>query len=274
MNNNTTLLFMMNEFLFQRVTLILLTAFVLFLLIFAFTTHIQITDHTVTSISILNGTPITGPETQTIVQIFINTLTSLGLTSVLILCVIASANLLPDMFANGKMIFFLTKPFSRMVVLTQMFVGVVSAFFIIQCFLFGSFWLILSLKIGFVSLSFLTIIIPMGISFAAVYALMMLLSLTVKSTGLVTFIGFIHVGAFSSLLSNRFHAISNTSDNGILHTVIVTLYYILPQIEDLRVIAKNIAIGEPYTFFPILLACVSATIMLLLSFYVFRKMDI
>jgi len=266
--------FVFREFLLQRITLLLIAALVILLLIFTFTVHIVVADGKTVSISILNGNPISGENAHLMAQLFTESLSSLGFVSVLVLCIISTAGLVPEMFARGTMVFLLTKSLPRLSILLGIFAGAVGAFAAIQVLAYGTFWVILSMKVGSFEPFFLTFILPSVVSFASVFSMMLLLSILLRSVSVIASLALFHVVVLSELLAARESIPSTGFLYSAIRQVANVLYYALPQAAGLLDSAKRIALGKAFPVQPYLFSCLSAMLLFLLSWLSFRRKDI
>lgn len=266
-------LFSFRVFMSQKIILLLAAALILLLLIFAVGVRIETHDGLVTSLRIFGSAQIAGEELRAMLEIFIATYSAIMFSGILILSIIATAGLVPDLFTSGVIAFLLTRDLSRSRVLLGMFVGIVAGFGLLDFLLMFGFWFILYVKLGYATIAVMTMGLPLFFAFGSVFSVMLLLSVVFRNTGVVTLFGFAHSAVLSGLLAS-YQSIPSTDARRIIRSLAGTLYYILPQVSDLQQMSKAILVNESYVSTPILFSVVSSFAMLSISAAYFRRRDI
>ena len=112
-----------------------------------------------------------------------------------------------------------------------------------------------------------------SLSFASMFALMALLGILSKSTGLVAAVGFVHATYLTEVLSRQSLSLPSFTETTALQKAVGALYYILPQVSDLRDGAVRILGGQPVFLSPYLVTILSSAAMLGAAILIFRRMD-
>jgi len=189
-------------------------------------------------------------------------------------CFISVSSFIPSMLEKGNIDLLLSKPVSRTKIILAKFLGGVLLIFLSLCYLIGSVWLILSLKSGFWHFPFLYSILWLTLSFAVIYALIILVGLVSQSTILSIIISFFLVFIVCPILYVREEAIFSLVSNSAVQFVINFLYNVLPKPSDINKITMNMITGEPVkTYMPVFTSLLFMLAALSVSIFYFKKKD-
>ena len=263
----------LRETLSQKIMILLVAVLTVIVGVFVFAVSVNAANGVVESVSIYGSKPIVSSDLPSLFPNIAGLLIVFIFVSTVVLCVIATAHIIPESLANGSVALFLSKPLSRASVLLGRYCGVVLGIAATQIYFVGGLWIVFSLKTGAWDFSFLLICIPLVLSFASMFAVMALLGVVSKSTGLVAAVAFVHATYLSEILARQPFSLRSFSQTTVLQKVVGVLYYILPQVSDLRDSAVRILGGQPVFLSPFLVAILSSAAMLGAAVLIFRRMD-
>lgn len=193
---------------------------------------------------------------------------------VITFCFIAVSSFIPSMLEKGNIDILLSKPVSRTGIILAKFLGGVLLIFLSLTYLIGGVWLILSLKSGFWHWPFLYSIPWLTLSFAVIYALIILIGVTTQSTILSIIISMFLVFVVCPVLFVRETVVFSLITNSAAQFVINFFYYILPKLNDINQITEDIITGsEVRSYMPALTSLLFMLAALSLSIFYFRKRD-
>lgn len=193
----------------------------------------------------------------------------------LLLAIFTCSSFVPVMLEKGNIDLLLSKPVSRMQMLTGKYLGGILVVFLNIAFLVIGVWLIISLKFDQWNYSFLWLIGTITFTFAVLYAVIVLLGVIAKSSvpGMMTaYFIFLIVSPLLSLAKDQMRMLF---ESDLLKGIIDTLYYIIPKTAELMgKLNFDLATGKGINDFqPI----ITSFLFLLLSFgysiYLFNKKD-
>lgn len=189
-------------------------------------------------------------------------------------CFISVSSFIPSMLEKGNIDLLLSKPVSRTTIIIAKFLGGVLLIFLSLVYLIGIVWLILSSKSGFWHFPFLYSILWLTLSFAVIYALIILIGLVSQSTILSIIISFFLVFIVCPILAVREETLFTFINNDAVQFVINFFYYVLPKPSDINRITMNIITGEAITSYqPIYSSILFMLAALSVSIFYFKKKD-
>lgn len=189
-------------------------------------------------------------------------------------CFISVSSFIPSMLEKGNIDLLLSKPVSRATIIIAKFLGGVLLIFLSLVYLIGIVWLILSSKSGFWHFPFLYSILWLTLSFAVIYALIILIGLLSQSTILSIIISFFLVFIVCPILAAREETLFTFINNDVVQFIINFFYYILPKPSDINNITMNIITGEPVkSYQPVYSSILFMLAALSVSIFYFRKKD-
>jgi ABC-type transport system involved in multi-copper enzyme maturation permease subunit len=209
------------------------------MLLFIFALNLDIVDGAQTAVSVF-GLEIRGLEQiENIVVNIQSVLTVLIFLGGIFISLFATSNLIPTLLQPGFIDLFISKPVSRLEIISGRFLGSVSIVAFNLFYLIFGLWLILSLKTGLWNTGFLLSGLMILITFTILYSLMTFLGLITGSGPFALMITYM-VLFFSPLLLQRdqIYALLSAPVYGYL---IDGLYYILPKTAELGDITQKLA---------------------------------
>lgn len=190
----------------------------------------------------------------------------------LFVSIFATAGLVPDLLKKGNIDLFLSKPISKFQLLTGKYIGAVSVVFLNIVFLIGSIWFMIGLKFAYWDISFLYSIFSITFVFAAIYALMTLISILTNSSVLSMIISFLIIIVINPLLGTR-EDLFRVIDNSFVEKLIDGFYYIIPQSSEIIGITQESIMGNEMIYAPLFSTGILLIIYYALSIYFFQKKD-
>lgn len=193
----------------------------------------------------------------------------------LLLAIFTSSSFVPVMLEKGNIDLLLSKPVSRVQMLTGKYFGGILVVFLNIAFLVLGVWLIISLKFSYWEFSFLWLIATITFTFAVLYAIIVLLGVISKSSipGMMTaYFIFLIVSPLLSLAKDQLRVIF---ESNFLKSVIDILYYIIPKTAELMgKINFDLASGKGVNDFqPILTSFLFLILTFGYSLYLFNRKD-
>ncbi len=193
---------------------------------------------------------------------------------VITFCFIAVSSFIPSMLEKGNIDILLSKPVSRTNIILAKFLGGVLLIFLSLTYLIGGVWLILSAKSGFWNVPFLYSIPWLTLSFAIIYALIILIGVTSQSTILSIIVSMFLVFVICPVLYVRETVIFSLVTNSTIQFIINFFYYILPKPGDINQIITDIITGSPVkSYMPVYSSVLFMFAALSLSIFYFRRKD-
>jgi len=258
----------------QKSILILCSILTLLLVLFIFGIHVEGNKGIVHSFRILGGKPVSVGDGIQEIPVYAGIYTTFGFLTTVLLCLVATAQVIPEALLNGGMLFFIAQPLSRAVILLGFYIGVVLPVASIQIIFLGGFGIIFGLKAGAITGGFFFCILPFIAVFCSMYALVTLAAMLFRTAGIVNVVALVHMLFLSGVLVNRERIVFSVIRNFGGRFIFDLLYYLLPQVSDLETSAANILSGDKIILTPYLLSLTSSAIMLTLAIRVFRQMDL
>ncbi len=200
---------------------------------------------------------------------------------VLLLSIIGSADLIPNMLKKGYVDLYLSKPISRTHLLISKFFGGLSIVVVNVLYVFICLYLILSIKAGIWDVGFLYAGLYIILIFAVYYAFMMFLGLLTRNTIiiiLVTYlIGIIDLISSVTILANMSGGVISeyfmSNYKGVYYTF-SSLSWILPNHVFSSAFIYNYIVKDEITFLSqILSTVIFGLIFIISSLIIFRKKD-
>ncbi len=193
----------------------------------------------------------------------------------LLLAIFAGANFIPIMLEKGNIDLLLSKPVSRTQLLLGKYFGVLLFVFINIFILVFGVWFIISIKFNQWNPGFLSVALVITFTFAVLYALIVLLNVTTKSSVLGMMVAYLIYLILSPVLGTYYERLRFGFENGIAKTVLDGLYYIIPQTSELMgpvlVAAAGGAALESYR--PVIVSFLFIIFMLGFSIFLFNRKD-
>ncbi len=204
-------------------------------------------------------------STQAIVATFLYTWS-------MFLAVFASAGLTPSIMEPGRIELLLSKPVSRVHILLGRYVGNVLVVSCNVAYLVTAVWLILGIKTGIWSSSFLVSIATTIFVFAVLLTVVVLVGVLFESAALATMVT-IALMIMSPILAQTSTMLKLLSSEW-SRNVWRTLYYCVPKVFDMGKATLNLIQRDPVDVaMPIWTSAVFGALMLVAAVLVFRKRD-
>lgn len=239
-------------------------------LLFMFALNLDIVDGMQSAVSVFGQQVTNDVDVEAFVIRTEGFLASFLFGAGIFLSLFATSSLIPDLLRTGFIDLLISKPLSRMQILSGRYLGAVAivAFNIFYMVIF--FGLIISLKTGVWNWAFLWSAFIIVITFAVLYALMMLLGLLTKSGAFSLMITYL-ILFFSPLLLQRdqIYALLSSKFYGYL---LDGLYYFLPKTGEIGAMTNNIVAGIPVSsWMPLWSSALFAFFIFSVSVYIFQK---
>jgi len=263
----------LRETLSQKIILLLAAVLTVVIGLFVFAISINAANGAAESVSIYGSKPIASAELPSLIPNLAGVFIIFIFIATVVLCVIATAHIIPESLAGGTVVLFLSKPLSRSSILLARYAGVVLGVAAVQVYFAAGMWIVYSMKIGAWHPSFLLICVPLAMSFAATFAMMAALGVASGSTGLVAAVAFVHVTYLTEMLARQASSIRSFGEASIPQKIVAAVYYILPQVSDLRDSATQILKDQPVSVSPFMVSILSSAAMLAVAVTLFRRMD-
>jgi hypothetical protein len=263
----------MRETIKQKITIGMLAAIVILLFILIFFVHINAADGVINTISIYGSNPIGGAYFFSIIPRLAEIYITIYFLSALVLCVIATAHIMPEAINSRILVLYLSKPLSRNSIILAIFFGTTMAITLVQLAFAASIWIILAAKTGILGLNILLSIIPLIFAFSALFALMVYVGIISKSTGIVTAMALGHVLMISQMLGSpgNYPGLSLGKPIGNIIWNLARIF--LPGIYDMQNMAHSIMMSHGIDGTILLLSIFPCAFYLWLSIRAFRRMD-
>ena len=214
-------------------------------LVFIFALNLDIVDGAQTYISVFGQESNETIDLHKIISGLQGGIAVFLFTGGLFLSLFATSNLVPSMLKPGNIDLLISKPLSRFEILLGRYLGGVSivSFNVLYLILFS--WFILSIKTGIWNFGYLWSGITIILTFAILYAMMVLFSLLTGSGPFSLMITYL-ILFFSPLLLQR-DAIYALLSNRIYGYILDGIYYFLPKTAELGYLTQVLVQGEPVT---------------------------
>ncbi|MFQ5650460.1 MAG: ABC transporter permease subunit [bacterium] len=188
------------------------------------------------------------------------------------LSIFSTASLVPTMLERGRIDLLVSKPLSRAHILVGKYLGGLSIIMFNVAYLIGGTWLILSAKTDFWHFPYLYSIPMVIVAFAIVFALMILVGVTTRSTGVSVMIAYSSV--FFSLFWEKKDTVYAVVSSKVYYYMLETIYHALPKTSELGQLNQALVMNKPIdTWAPLWTSSIAGVILLLTAIFVFHKKD-
>jgi ABC-type transport system involved in multi-copper enzyme maturation permease subunit len=193
----------------------------------------------------------------------------------ILIAIFSSANLIPSMLEKGTIDVFLSKPISRIQLISGKYLGGVTFVFLNMTYLVVGIFLVVSFYFNLWSFTVLLAIPVITFTFALLNIFLLISGLLTRGSALGMIITYFYFIVLSPILAAR-DSVSNFIDSGFLKQTLDVLYYILPQVHDIvKTVFKQILLqNENVQYELILYSSLFLIIGLSLSFFIFEKKDL
>lgn len=193
-------------------------------------------------------------------------------TSVFLFAIVGTSGIVPEMLQKGKIELFLSRPFSRALLLGGLFLGVATVVLLCANLFTLALWLTQGLKAGDWNPLFLTHGSILCVAFLPILCYIILLGLVSRNTGFVI----VMVTAYLVFLSPKVEGRELLLDPNqtFLLRLFDVLYLVLPQpLTGLYFNIVRFLSGKGLSIVPLATSIASGTVALFYSFRYFRRMD-
>lgn len=240
------------------------------MLLFIFALNLDIVDGAQTAVSVF-GLEISGLEQVENIVLNIQSFVTVLLFLIgIFISLFATSNLIPTLLQPGFIDLFISKPVSRLEILSGRFLGSVAIVAFNIFYMIVGLWLIFALKTGFWNTGFLMAGVMITLTFTILYSLMTFLGLITGSGPFALMITYM-VLFFSPLLVQRdqIYALLSSAFYG---NIIDGLYYFLPKAAELVDMTQKIVGDVPVTdWMPLWSSIIFAVFIYIVSSYIFLK---
>ena len=240
------------------------------LLLFIFALNLDIVDGAQSAVSVFGIQSPELMELQTVILGVQSAVAVMLFTGGLFMALFATSNLIPNMLKSGFIDLFISKPVSRLQILSGRFLGAISIVAFNIAYLIIGTWLILSLKTGFWETGLLWAGIMIIVTFVILYSLMTFLGLITRSGPFALMFTYLVI-FFSPFLLQRDNIYALLS-SPIYGQLIDGIYYILPKPTELGAITQQIVSGnDVYSWMPLWSSLIFAAVIYAVSSFIFSK---
>lgn len=191
----------------------------------------------------------------------------------LFLSIFSTSSFIPHMLEKGSIDLLLSKPVSRAQVILGKFFGGLTVVFLNVGYLIIGIWFLLGLKFGVWNIDFLYSIPVITFAFATLYAMIILVGITTRSSVLAMMISYLIFIVFSPLLSVR-ENIYSFIESDMVKWALDAFYYIVPKTSELSDIMSDLVSGDGIVEWqPILTSLAFIILIIYLSISIFSKKD-
>ncbi len=191
----------------------------------------------------------------------------------LFLSVFATAGVIPNALEKGSIDLILSKPVSRNQLLFGKLIGSALIVFLNIAYYVLGMWLIISIRSGYWNPPFLLVVFPITFSFLVLYAVMMLLGVTTRSSALSIILIYAFLYIISPILSSRELFLYSFISSEAVRGVIDAIFYILPKPGLIGDIAANLVLHKPIDWMPIWTGASFSLVIFALTFRLMQRKD-
>jgi ABC-type transport system involved in multi-copper enzyme maturation permease subunit len=248
------------------------------LLTFVFTVKGLFVDGELTAVSFLGNQLPVVPELDPSKLLIFSTIGG-SILAMTLLGMFATAGIIPSTLRRGTIDIYLSKPVSRLFLLSAKYSGAVAALSVGIVYFMGGLYLIIGLKLGIWNPD---ILIAAGLTilmFSSLYGFVVFIAVISRSTAIVILFVYIHSLIASGLLESREEILFGIITSEPIRHVIHALYYILPQTSGMNSAMMNLfspAVTQTpmdFTFTPYIYSIASGFGFFVLSYLVMRRSD-
>ena len=189
----------------------------------------------------------------------------------ILLALFATAPLINALMEKGRVDLLLSKPISRLQILSSQVLGVVLVMTLLTTYLMGAIWLVMSTKSGIWNFQFLVAIAIVIVMFAVMYGVVLLISVNFNSTALALITTY---GLIIASIVLGFHDELAPQINLPWRHVYVTLYHILPNFSEMTMIVAQLTRGDAVeSWYPLVSSVSFGAVMYALAGWRFARRD-
>ena len=243
-------------------------------LFFLFALNVDVVDAGLAMVKIL-GQDVTNSETVDVHKMIVgiqSVIATVVFAGGIFLSIFSTASLVPTMLEKGSIDLLISKPLTRVQILLARYIGGLSIMVFNVTYLILGTWLILSAKTGLWYAAYLYSIPMVIVAFAIVYALMVLVGITTRSTGVTVMI------AYSILFFSPFWEQKDTIyallSSKIYYYLFEGIYHLLPKTFELGEINQALVMGRPVeSWAPLWTSLIAGSATLAVALWIFKRKD-
>jgi ABC-type transport system involved in multi-copper enzyme maturation permease subunit len=191
----------------------------------------------------------------------------------LFLSVFATASIIPNALEKGSIDLLLSKPVSRHEILGGKYLGGLLIVIANVAWYVAGMFLIMSFETGYWNWGFLAVILPVSYSFAVLWAAMLPLGISTRSSALTIIILYAFLYFLSPLLAHRATILYSFISSETVRWVIDAVYYVLPKPDDLSSFAINLVLHRELDWMPVWTTALFGSAMAGLAWWLLRRKD-
>ncbi len=243
-------------------------------LFFLFALNVDVLDAGLAMVEIL-GQDISNSESVDVEKMIVgiqSVIATVVFAGGIFLSIFSTASLVPTMLERGHIDLLISKPLSRTQLFLGRYVGGLSIMAFNVIYLIGGSWLILSAKTGIWYFPYLYSIPMVVVAFAIVYALMVLVGVVTRSTGVTVMV------AYSVLFFSPFWEQKNTIyallSSKVYYYALEGIYHALPKTFELGQINQALVMGKVVdSWMPVWTSSITGCVLLTIAVVIFNRKD-
>ncbi len=238
-------------------------------LFFMFALNVDVINGAMSMVKIM-GQNVNQPNLQKILVTIQSVIATTVFTGGIFLSIFTTAGLIPSMLEKGYIELLISKPLSRTQIFLSRYLGALSIMAFNVVYLILGSWLILSIKTGIWYTPYLYSIPMVMVAFAIIYAVMVLVGVASRSTGVTIMVAFavFFLGQFL-IQKDAIYAVLSSK---IYYYLLEGLYHSLPKTFEISKMNLDLVMGKPVEGWAALwTSCLSGTAMLSLATIIFNK---
>lgn len=185
---------------------------------------------------------------------------------------LGTAWLIPSFLKRGRIELLLSKPISRMKLLSYKFISV---YLIMAAILFITaviLWIALSLRLASIPAGLPAVLLSAFTEYLVIFAIIFALGIFTRS-GAFALMGYFILKIVSGLLVSR-EIVYGFFDNTVIRTILDILYHILPKFSEMTENLEGLVTGDSYiSIYPIISTLGFGLILFIITLLVFQKRD-
>jgi ABC-type transport system involved in multi-copper enzyme maturation permease subunit len=194
----------------------------------------------------------------------------------LFLSIFSASSFIPNMLEKGTIDLLLSKPISRVTLLTGKFLGGTLIVFLNVAYLISAIWLMINLKFGTLAgawhLEFLSTIVLITYIFMIFYILMMFIGILTQSSIFAMIISYLVFFIFSPILAYRENITTSLVTSTFGKILVNFFYYIFPQTSELGSITLDLAAGVVVnSWMPLITTTIWGIVMFSVTVFIFQR---
>ncbi len=158
----------------------------------------------------------------------------------LILAIIITSDLVPNMMTKGVIDLLLSKPLSRVMLLTGKVLGGLAVVVLLTLYFMLGSWLIIAIATGVWTTGYMLSFFPLVLTFFGLYGVLVFVGIQSRSAVSGMVICFLIVYTVSPLLFSREELLFQAVTSDFWRTMISAVYQLTPQVADMAQITSNI----------------------------------